>query len=99
MKQLKSSLILAGIIITAATQLTAETILVPVASQAPELQQVERPTRGASKMQVEQKFGKPQEWTDPTGNPPITRWEYETFNVFFEYDHVIHSVLKHDNKK
>lgn len=95
MKQLKSSLFLAGIITITATSLGAETITIPIASQAQELQGVERPARGASKQQIEHKFGKPINWTDPVGKPPITQWEYENFSVFFEYDHVIHSVLKH----
>jgi len=26
--------------------------------------------------------------------PPITRWDYPQFTVFFEYDHVVDSVVK-----
>ena len=28
------------------------------------------------------------------GNPPITRWEYPSFVVFFENNIVLHSVVK-----
>ena len=99
MNRFKSSLLLASIITVATTSLCAETITVPISSQAQELQSIERPTRGASKQQVEQKFGKPLNLTDPVGEPPISRWEYENFNVFFEYEHVIHSVLKRQNSQ
>ena len=33
-------------------------------------------------------------------HPPITRWVYPTFVVYFEYNHVVHSVIKaHPFKK
>ena len=99
MKQFKLSLVFAGLVAASTTSLYAEPITVPVASQAQELQEMERPVRGASKQQVEQKFGKPIDWTAAIGEPPITRWEYKDFNVFFEYDHVIHSVLKHNSSR
>jgi len=28
------------------------------------------------------------------GDPPISRWEYADFTVYFEYDRVVHAVLK-----
>ncbi len=73
---------------------TAEEVKVPVGQQAAESQTVKRPQKGARKESVEAKFGQPKDWTDPVGDPPISRWEYEQFTVFFEYDRVIHSVLK-----
>ena len=39
------------------------------------------------------------EWGEPVaeyraiGSPPITRWEFQEFSVYFEYDHVISSVI------
>jgi hypothetical protein len=47
-----------------------------------------------SQARVEANFGTPQSRVSPVGDPPITRWEYESFVVFFEYDKVIHSVTK-----
>ena len=29
------------------------------------------------------------------GQPPITRWDYREFSVYFEYDHVVKSVIHH----
>jgi len=54
--------------------------------------QVPSPTRGMTMKQVEAKFGAPASRTEPVGKPPITRWDYPAFQVYFEYDHVIHSV-------
>ena len=50
------------------------------------------PPRGITKVEVEQLLGPPQTRTDPVGDPPITVWHYPRFNVYFEYDKVLHSV-------
>jgi len=52
------------------------------------------PTRGMSQDTVEQKFGIPESREAAVGDPPISRWEYKDFVVFFEYDKVIHAVVK-----
>lgn len=54
---------------------------------------VATPARGATMSKVEAQFGAPAERHGAVGNPPITRWDYATFSVFFEHDHVIHSVI------
>ena len=53
-----------------------------------------RPTRGMTASNVEAKFGTPEAKVAPVGDPPISRWEYKGFVVFFEYDRVIHAVVK-----
>jgi len=53
-----------------------------------------KPTRGMTQAAVEASFGAPQSVRDAIGDPPITRWEYAGFVVFFEYDKVIHAVSK-----
>ena len=53
-----------------------------------------RPTRGMTATSVEAKFGAPDARVAPVGDPPISRWEYKNFVVFFEYDRVIHAVVK-----
>jgi hypothetical protein len=50
------------------------------------------PDRGMTMAQVAGKFGDPRTKTPAVGKPPISRWEYPGFVVYFEYDHVIHSV-------
>ncbi len=53
-----------------------------------------RPTRGMTQASVESKYGAPASVQAPVGDPPITRWEYANMVVYFEYDKVIHAVLK-----
>ena len=54
---------------------------------------VTTPTRGMSMEQVSTKFGTPVTKVPAVGKPPISRWEYPGFIVYFEADHVIHSVV------
>ena len=53
-----------------------------------------RPSRGMTQSRVQSKYGQPSSVKAPIGEPPITRWEYSDFVVFFEHDKVIHAVLK-----
>jgi hypothetical protein len=50
------------------------------------------PGRGLSMAQVESRYGTPTQKVSPVGNPPIARWVYPTFVVYFEGHHVIHAV-------
>lgn len=50
------------------------------------------PGRGMTMEQVEAKFGPPREKLPDVGDPPITRWNYDGFSVYFEYQYVIDSV-------
>jgi hypothetical protein len=52
-----------------------------------------RPARGATMGAVEAKFGAPVARHETVGTPPITRWDYAGFSVFFEHDRVIDSVV------
>ena len=54
----------------------------------------ELPQNGLSMMQVKQQHGEALQEHNAVGDPPITRWDYESFSVFFEYDRVITAVLK-----
>ncbi|MEO9079293.1 MAG: hypothetical protein ABI268_08275 [Rhodanobacter sp.] len=56
------------------------------------------PRRGLSMGQVEKSWGAPQRKLAPRGgdskkHPLINRWDYANFIVYFEHNHVIHSVL------
>lgn len=73
----------------------ADLIKIPIGEQDKELQHLKKPTRGQSKAEVEGQFGIPVQRYNARGEPPISRWEYAGFMVFFEYEHVIHSVVKH----
>jgi hypothetical protein len=50
------------------------------------------PTRGMTMDQVASKFGAPVSKVPAVGQPPISRWEYPGFIVYFERERVIHSV-------
>ena len=50
------------------------------------------PARGMTMSQVADKFGAPVTKVPAVGKPPITRWEYPGFVVYFEFDHVINAV-------
>ena len=54
---------------------------------------IERPSRGMTMSAVEKRFGAPTSRPPAVGQPPITRWDYPGFSVFFEYDRVIHAVV------
>ena len=69
----------------------ADTLLI----QGVEMEQAtrsDRPARGATQASVEQQFGAPTRRVAAVGEPPISRWEYPTFVVYFEFDRVIHAV-------
>jgi len=70
----------------------ADEVKVPVAKQGANIQV---PKHGVTKSQVEKKFGTPNNVSGPVGEPPITKWVYSGYTVYFEYDHVIHSVVHH----
>jgi hypothetical protein len=88
------------IITTSLLALTHSAVQAEVISIAAPSYQVEnstsgvlRPTRGMSMTRVEQQFGLPQQKFNAVGEPPITRWVYGEFSVFFEHNLVIHSVV------
>ena len=56
---------------------------------------IQRPERGLTKQQVESFFGSPLERVDAVGEPPISRWVYDKYTVYFENDYVIHSAVHH----
>jgi len=54
---------------------------------------VSRPKGGMTMAAVEAHFGTPRERHPTVGTPPITRWDYDGFSVFFEKDRVIDAVV------
>lgn len=92
---MKALVLTAALLAIAGLPAQAEVIKVPVGSQMQDQQQISRPSLGMHKDDVEKEYGEPQNWTEPKGEPPISRWEYADFVVYFESDYVIHSVIKH----
>jgi len=77
-----------------ATFAHAETLQMGDSENAARFEQAGKPTRGMTQQNVEAKYGSPQSRESAVGDPPIARWDYAGFVVFFEYDRVIHSVTK-----
>jgi len=63
-----------------------------MAEPPPAQTRVATPSRGTSMAQVEARYGAPAERYPAVGDPPITRWVYPGFVVYFEHNLVIHSV-------
>ena len=96
MKTLSASLALALAVLVAPTA-GADTLLIErVQAEAA----ITMPARGTTMAQVEARFGAPMQKLAPVSgpnnrrvNPPITRWVYPAFEVYFEHSHVIDAVL------
>ena len=54
---------------------------------------MEVPDNGMTTANVRARFGDPVKEYSPVGDPPITRWEYERWSVYFEYKVVLFTVL------
>lgn len=99
MNKLMSAAIAASLAITAlgagfAPLARADQVKVPVMSQG-DRQSMTMPNTGQSRETVRQRFGDPARTSGPVGDPPISQWHYDNFVVYFEYNHVIHSVARH----
>lgn len=95
MKKLIIAILAMGLGCLSLMSAQAEVIKLPVGSQAPAKQQVQRPQNGTPSAQVKARFGDPLNVVAAVGEPPISSWEYADYFVFFEYDAVLHTVLKH----
>jgi len=69
----------------------ADTVTLP--EEKKETFSVTLPGRGMSMEEVTGRFGEPEEKFERVGTPPITRWVYKTFTVYFEDKYVIHAVF------
>jgi hypothetical protein len=74
--------------------LQADVLRIPVGEQAAGLS-IALPERGQRQLAVLERFGLPDEEHPAVGNPPITRWDYREFSVYFESGVVINSVVHH----
>ena len=88
-------LVLACALAFTSTLAHADTLLIERTRVA---QNQDLPKRGSSMAQVQARYGAPQHKYPAVGGggprtPPITRWEYESFSVYFENNHVVNAVL------
>ena len=68
----------------------ADTLEIPLGEQGASATPL--PVRGQLQRSVLDQFGLPDEEHKPVGNPPITRWDYRDFSVYFENTHVVDAV-------
>lgn len=73
------------------TAVNADVLLIEEVRQAERMQ---LPVNGMNKNDVRSRFGDPSQTHAPVGDPPITRWDYAQWSVYFEYDLVLFTVLK-----
>lgn len=92
---MRSSLlvVLAAAVSTSLAYARADTLIVEGIDEA-SASSAQRPSRGMTMDKVETTWGQPVLKQNAVGDPPITRWEYADFVVYFEYRHVIHAVRK-----
>lgn len=84
-------LLLATVLLSATPLVSADVLLLDAIAEAPA--NIEHPNRGMSMNQVRARFGEPQGESPWVGDPPITRWTYEMFTVYFEHEYVIETVV------
>jgi hypothetical protein len=84
-----------GLLLTAAAALAHADTLLLDSIDADQQTAASRPTNGMTMDQVESQYGAPAQRHAAVGDPPITRWDYADFSVYFEYQLVIHAVAHH----
>lgn len=92
MKNLQIMAAVVAMALMAGAPAAADTLLITAVKQEAG---VRRPWSDMTMAQVAQKFGQPQKKLPAVGNPPITRWVYQKYVVYFERNRVIHSVVIH----
>ena len=84
-------MVAAAALLAATADARADVLLIEEVRQAESMQ---LPVNGMDKDAVRTKFGDPAEVHAAVGDPPITRWDYAHWSVYFEYDLVLSTVLK-----
>lgn len=92
MRTIKIAFVSAALLFAGLT--SADNLRIPLGQQA-SAGQTSLPSRGASTQSVMARHGEPAQRHRPVGQPPITRWDYADFSVYFEHDEVVHSVHQH----
>jgi hypothetical protein len=88
----RSMLLFLSFALITSGQASADVLLIDGIQSAPAIQ---TPRNGLSMVQVRQQFGEPAQAVPAVGEPPISRWKYTGYTVYFENDLVLHSVIQH----
>ena len=92
MNSCRSMLLFLTLALIVSGPVSADVLLIDGIQSAPALQ---TPRNGLSMAKVRQQFGEPAQEVPAVGEPPISRWEYTGYTVYFENDLVLHSVIQH----
>lgn len=90
MKRISTLLCLA---ILSISHVQAEVLRIPISQQG--AVRTSMSAHGDQQAQVLQQFGEPRVRHQSVGQPPISRWDYPGFSVYFEHSTVINSVQIH----
>lgn len=83
-------ILLALVLVVSAYSVTADVLLIDEVRQSESMQ---LPINGQSKADTQANYGTPAKKHTAVGDPPITRWDYDKYSVYFEYNLVLFSVL------
>ena len=101
LKQLALILALTAILIAMSSGIVfADVLMMDVIDQRPANAPdgLERPDRMMTMGEVEVAYGAPHTRYDAVGEPPITRWDYGLYSVYFEYQWVLEAVVRRDGE-
>jgi hypothetical protein len=85
---------LVSVLVLAASVASADTLRIPRRDPPPNTPEgVLRPVRGMTMEAVVARFGEPRQRLPAVGEPPIARWVYDRYTVYFEYDRTLHAVV------
>lgn len=79
-----------GFLMLAAGWVQADVLVVDEVRQ---VERMELPKNGQNMQDIETRFGKPEQRHPAVGEPPISRWDYPDYSVYFEHELVLFSVL------
>lgn len=97
MDSIRSAVLATALALLVSLPVSADVLLLDSIESAPAVQ---TPRTGLSMANVRASYGNPvKEYpaVSTSGNPhhpPITRWDYNDFSVFFEHEAVVHSVVR-----
>lgn len=90
---LLSALVATLVLSAAPTSVLADRVKLSVGEQREAGQEL--PRNGLTQERVKEHYGEPRRRIAPVGEPPISRWEYEDYIVYFEHDRVLKTVVKY----
>lgn len=84
------SWVLVALLAAPALHLSADVLVI---NQVQQGDRMDLPRNGQTTGEVESRYGSPESRNSPVGDPPITRWVYDRWSVYFEYDRVLYTVI------